>query len=123
MRNNFGRGGGGGGGDLLAFLSVTFPLLFRKTFDCNLVVQVTPSLPQSVKFPGRKIHTLACKQCSVPSYSKSLSILSILMEAFHTLMRKKKKKMHNFKFHFHWSVFKRHPSSEKVKEHFRCSCS
>ena len=101
MRKNFGMVEGSG--DLLAFLIVTFLLLFPKTFDCNLVVQVTPSLPQSVQFPVQKIHTLACKQCSFPSYSKSLSILSILMEAFHTLMRKKKKKMHNLKFHWSFS--------------------
>ena len=53
---------------------------------------LTPSLPQPVKFPGWMMHRSACKQYIFLSYDIYFSMLCVLMEILSRASAKKKKK-------------------------------
>ena len=45
-----------------------------------MLTVLTPSLPQPVQFPGRKVHIRACKQYIFLSYKNLISIVWVLMK-------------------------------------------
>ena len=53
---------------------------------------LTPSLPQPVQFPGRKMHRRACKQYIFWFYKIYFQGYTLWWKSFHVPVQKKKKK-------------------------------
>ena len=86
-------------------------------------VELTPSLPQPVKFPGWMMQGRACKQYSFRSYDIYFQCYAFWWKSFYLLMPKKQKTkkqkktnvMKISKFALLWVVFKWHHGCEGVK--------
>ena len=66
-------------------------LVLGTTYYLNLV-NLTPSLPQPVKFLGRKMQGRACKQCIFRSYNIYFQCFVFRRKSFHVPVRKRRQK-------------------------------
>ena len=90
---------------------------------------LTPSLPQPVKFPGWKVHKYMHGNGTFDGpITNLLSVLCVLIETFHAIMRRRKKTKKHWWFqmwHFYWSFSewrRGKRGSERVKQRLH-TCS
>ena len=120
QQNVMGGGGGGGkrkktGFEIISCCTVCRAKSLTQFWRHRCVL--TPSLPQSVKFPGWKMHGRACKECIFQSYSTSASNAVHFDEnpfTYQVKRRQKGSRVSNFALLL--VVFKWHHGSEGVKK-------
>ena len=90
----------------------------RNPHPIKCICELTPSLPQPVKFLGWMIHGRACKQCIFWSYNVYFQFYAFWWRSFHMPVWKRRQKgLRVSNFALSWVVFKWHHGSEGVNVH------